>query len=81
MKNNPNFQTFYIKKKKLSRDRLIQEFEPIDLIQPNIIYDLKEYRRNSKLNLVRLLKKYSHEIVHKNLKLYDLKGYGRNYVY
>ena len=31
---------------------------------------------NSKLNLVRLSKKYSHEKVHWNLKLYDLKGYG-----
>ena len=32
----------------------------------------------TKLNLVRLSKKYGHEKVHKNLKLYDLKGYGRN---
>ena len=34
--------------------------------------------RNSKLNLVRLLKKYGREIVHMNLKFYDLKGYRSN---
>ena len=34
--------------------------------------------RNSKLNLVRLLKKYGHEIAHMNLKLYDPKGYRSN---
>ena len=45
-------------KKKLSKDRLTQEFGPINLIYPNIIYDLKRYRRNSELNLVRLLKKF-----------------------
>ena len=39
-------------KKKLSKDRLTQEFGPMDLIQPNIIYDLKGYRRSSNLNLV-----------------------------
>ena len=52
-------------KKKLSKNRLTQQFGPIDLIQPNIIYELKRYRRNSKLNLVRLLKKYIHEKVHR----------------
>ena len=45
-------------KKKLSKDRLTQEFGPINLIYPNIVYDLKRYRRNYKLNLVTLSKKY-----------------------
>ena len=45
-------------KKKLSKDRLTQKFGPINLIYANIIYDLKRYRMNSKLNLVRLSKKY-----------------------
>ena len=59
MKNNPYFRTIKKKmKKKLNKDKLTQEFGPMNQIQPNIIYDLKEYRRNSKLNLVRLLKKY-----------------------
>ena len=54
------------------------------LIDSKIIvkfYDLKRYRRNFKLNLVRLLKKYSHKIVHMDLKLYDLKRYRRNSAY
>ena len=60
-------------KKKLSKDRNTQKFGPMDLIQPNIIYyiKVKEYRRNSKLNLVRLSKKYNDEKVHRNFKLYD----------
>ena len=65
--NNPNFN-FFLKKNKLSKDRLTQEFGPMDLIQSNIIYDLKRYRKNSKLNLVRLSKKSSQEKVHRNLK-------------
>ena len=45
-------------KNKLSKDRLTQEIGPMNIIQPNIIYDLKKYWRNSKLNLLRLFKKY-----------------------
>ena len=53
----------------------------MDLIKPNIIYDLKGYRRNSKLNLVSLSEKYSYAKVCRNLKLYYLKGYGMNSAY
>ena len=65
-------------KKKLSKDRNTQKFGPMDLIQPNIIYyiKVKEYRRNSKLNIVRLSKKYNHKKVHWNFKSYD-KDMGR----
>ena len=45
-------------KNKLSKDTFIQKFGPMNIIQPNIIYDLKGYWRNSKLNLVRHSKKY-----------------------
>ena len=45
-------------KKDLRKDKLTKEFGPMNLILPNIIYNLKGYRRNSKLNLVRLSKKY-----------------------
>ena len=49
-------------KKVLRKDKLTQKFGLMNLIQPNLIYNLKGYRKNSKLNLVRLSKKYSHEI-------------------
>ena len=52
-------------KKKLTKDGRTQEFRQINLIQPNIIYDLKGYSRNSKLNLVRLSKKYGRNFAYK----------------
>ena len=68
MKNNPNFRTLKKKnEKELSKDGRTQEFRQINLIQPNIIYDLKGYSRNSKLNLVRLLKKCCKDFAYKEI--------------
>ena len=58
IKKQSKFPNKKRKRKTLSKDRLTQEFGPINIIQPNIIYDLNGYKRNFKLNLVKLLKKY-----------------------
>ena len=62
-------------KKKLSKDGRTQEFRQINLIQPNIIYDLKGYSRNSKLNLVRLSKKYGRNFAYKEINTKHIQNF------